>query len=163
MSLAGSVLEVEVIRSAKRRKTIEARLVDGVLRVQLPGWMSAEDEAKAVDKMRRRFERAAVAQRIDLMTRAERLADRHELPRPTSITWAEQHTLWGTCTPSTGALRISSRLAAWPDWVLDYVIVHELAHLVEMNHNARFHALEARYPKAERAIGFLIAQGWNFI
>jgi len=160
--LAESVLEVEVVRSARRRKTIEARLVDGVLRVQLPGWMSAEEEAKAVDKMRSRFERAAATKRIDLLARAERLAERHDLPLPASISWAEQQTLWGTCTPSTGVLRISSRLAAWPDWVLDYVIVHELAHLIELNHNERFHILEARYPKAERAIGFLIAQGWSF-
>lgn len=157
-----TVLDVEVVRSAKRRKTIEARLVDGILRVHVPGWMSAEEEAKAVDKMRRRFERSAAAARIDLMARAERLAAAHDLPRPASITWAEQQTLWGTCTPSTGALRISSRLAAWPGWVLDYVIVHELAHLVEIDHNDAFHALEARYPKAERAIGFLIAQGWSW-
>ena len=155
-------MEVEVVRSAKRRKTIQARLVDGVLKVHVPGWMSQAEEAAAVDKMRMRFERAEVAARIDLMARATRLAERHELPRPASICWAEQQTLWGTCQPSTGAVRISSRLPAWPDWVLDYVIVHELCHLVELAHNATFHALEERYPKKERAVGFLIAQGWSF-
>ena len=155
-------MEVEVVRSAKRRKTIEARLVDGVLRIQLPGWMSATEEAQAVEKMRGRYERAAEAERIDLASRADRLADRHDLPRPASICWAEQQTLWGTCQPDAGTVRISSRLALWPDWVLDYVIVHELCHLVELGHNDAFHALEARYPKKERAIGFLIAQGWSF-
>lgn len=155
-------MHVEVVRSAKRRKTIQARLVDGVLRVHVPGWMSQLEEQAAVDKMRLRFERAEVASRIDLMARATRLAERHDLPLPASICWAEQQTLWGTCQPSTGAVRISSRLAAWPDWVLDYVIVHELCHLVELAHNAAFHALEERYPKKERAVGFLIAQGWSF-
>jgi len=155
-------VDVEVVRSAKRRKTIEARLVDGVLRVQLPGWMSANEEAVAVAKMRKRFERAEETKRIDLLARAIRLAEQHALPVPASICWAEQQTLWGTCQPSSGAIRISSRLAGWPDWVLDYVIVHELCHLLELHHNAAFHDLEARYPKKERAIGFLIAQGWQF-
>ena len=81
-------MEVEVVRSAKRRKTIQARLVDGVLRVHVPGWMSLSEEAAAVDKMRLRFERAEVAARIDLMARATRLAERHDLPVPASICWA---------------------------------------------------------------------------
>ena len=53
---------------------------------------------------------------------------------------------------------MSTRLAAWPPWVLDYVLVHELAHLVEFDHSPAFHALVDRYPRAERARGFLIAK-----
>jgi predicted metal-dependent hydrolase len=66
---------------------------------------------------------------------------------------------WGSCTPSEGTIRISSRLAAEPAWVLDYVIVHELAHLSVACHDARFWALVHRYPRAERARGFLMARG----
>jgi hypothetical protein len=57
--------------------------------------------------------------------------------------------------PATGEIRLSSRLTQFPSWVLDYVIVHELAHLVEFHHNAKFLALVDQYPKAERARGFL--------
>jgi predicted metal-dependent hydrolase len=95
---------------------------------------------------------------VDLEGRARRLARRFELPQPTTVVWAEQRSRWGSCTPSTGELRLSNRLAAWPPWVLDYVIVHELAHLVEFDHSPAFHALVDRYPLAERARGFLIAK-----
>jgi hypothetical protein len=71
--------------------------------------------------------------------------------------WADQRSQWGSCTPSTGEIRISNRLAAYPPWILDYVLVHELAHLVEANHSPAFNALVARYPLAERARGFLMA------
>ena len=67
-------------------------------------------------------------------------------------------TRWGSCTPATGTVRISTRIASFPDWVVDYVIVHELAHLHESAHDERFWALVARYPKSERAIGYLIAK-----
>jgi predicted metal-dependent hydrolase len=41
--------------------------------------------------------------------------------------------------------------------VLDYVLVHELAHLVVPDHSPAFHEIVDRYPRAERARGFLIA------
>lgn len=99
--------------------------------------------------------------RADLAARAEVLATRYGLPRPASIRWVDnQRTRWASCTPSDGTIRVSSRAAGFPSWVLDHLIVHELAHLVEASHNKSFYALVARYPKAERAEGFLIAQGW---
>ena len=65
---------------------------------------------------------------------------------------------WGSCTPADGTIRISARLASEPGWVLDYVIVHELAHLVVAGHNRRFWALVRRYPRSERARGWLMAR-----
>jgi predicted metal-dependent hydrolase len=151
---------VEVVRSRKRRKTVSAREVDGVIRVSIPASMTRAEEAKWVDEMVRRLSRRATSSEIDLEERAARLSARHGLPRPASIRWVgNQGSRWGSCTPADRTIRISDRMAAFPPWVLDYVIVHELAHLVVAAHDEQFHALVARYPKAERAIGFLIAKG----
>ena len=153
-------MEVEVVRSARRRKTVQARQVDGVLRVSIPAWMSHADEERWVKEMVRRFERRATSSTVDLAERARLLARRHRLPEPASIRWVDnQRSRWGSCTIGDRTIRISSRLAGWPTWVLDYVIVHELAHLVVADHSPAFHALVDRDPKAERARGFLIAKG----
>jgi len=64
-------------------------------------------------------------------------------------------TRWASCTPAEGTIRVSDRLRDVPAWVLDYVLVHELAHLRVAAHNKEFWALCARYPKTERAIGYL--------
>jgi predicted metal-dependent hydrolase len=62
---------------------------------------------------------------------------------------------WGSCTVDDRTIRVSDRLAAVPDHVLDYVLVHELCHLVHPDHSPAFHALLARYPHVERARAFL--------
>jgi hypothetical protein len=122
--------------------------------------MSATDEERWVKEMVRRVERRAATDGIDLTARAEALATRYGLPRPQAIRWVDnQEWRWGSCTPSDRAIRISSRLVGEPGWVLDYVIVHELAHLSVPRHNERFWALVRRYPRAERAHGFLMARG----
>lgn len=64
---------------------------------------------------------------------------------------------WGSCTPSQGRIRISERLADVPPWVLDYVLVHELAHLEVPGHGTEFQQLVHRYELTERATGYLIA------
>lgn len=156
---------VRVIRSARRRKTSSARFVDGVVEVRIPAWMDAARERETVDELVGRVVRAReiAGKELDLESRAARLADEYGLPRPASIRWVgNQHKRWGSCTPSTGEIRISSRLRRVPAYVLDYVIVHELAHLVEGGHGPRFKALEARYPRHERAEGFLDAMSLGF-
>jgi predicted metal-dependent hydrolase len=150
---------VEVTRSTRRRKTVGAHLVGGVLRIALPSWMSRAEEAHWVREMSGRFERKMSADRLRLDERAATLARRHDLRLPTTIRWADDmRSRWGSCTPSQGTIRISTRLATFPDWVIDYVIVHELAHLDVLGHNAEFWQLVYRYPKTERAIGYLIAK-----
>ena len=150
---------VEVLRSTRRKRTVGAQLVGGVLKVAIPSWMSRAEEAQWVEKMAARYRRTLSTDRIDLVTRSAALARRYDLPRPTEIRWADDMTArWGSCSLHSRRVRISTRLAAFPDWVIDYVIVHELAHLLVAGHGPDFWRLASRYPKAERAIGYLIAK-----
>jgi predicted metal-dependent hydrolase len=153
-------VRVEVVRSARRRKTVQAQEKDGVLRVSIPAGMTVADEERWVAEMVRRMERRAASNATDLAARADVLAERYGLQRPAAIRWVDnQEWRWGSCTPSDGTVRISSRLVGEPAWVLDYVIVHELAHLSVPHHDRRFWALVGRYPRTERARGFLMARG----
>ncbi len=153
-----STLPVEVIRSSKRRKSVSARIVDGRIVVRMPQWMSKRQEREYVEDLVAKLERQRTAKEVDLPSRAAELARRYDLPAARSIRFVgNQVSRWGSCSPSSGEIRISDRIAGFPGWVLDAVIVHELAHLVEANHGPAFHALADRYPKQERAYGFLLA------
>jgi hypothetical protein len=150
--------KTEVIRSARRKKTVEARIVGDTLRVMLPASFSREEEDHWVGEMRRRIERKTRSTHIDLAVRARTLARKYALPEPAAISFTpRQRARWGSCSPTKQTVRISSQLVDFPAWVLDYVIVHELAHLVEPNHTRQFWDLVNRYELAERARGFLIA------
>ena len=151
--------QIEVVRSARRNRSVGAQLVGDVLRITIPSWMSRSEEQRWVDDMRARFLRRASTERIDLRERARTLARRFGLDRPDEIRWVDDmSTRWGSCTPSTRTIRISSRIVAFPDWVIDYVIVHELAHLHVAGHGDDFWRLVDRYPRSERAIGYLMAK-----
>ena len=135
-------------------------MVGEVLRIAIPGHMTLAEEAHWVEVMRAKIARRHSAEGIDLGSRAAALATRLGLPKPNEIRWSDrQRTLWGSCTPSTATIRISNRVAAFPPWVIDYVIVHELAHLVVAEHSPAFWDLVARYELTERARGFLLAKG----
>lgn len=149
-----------MVRSPRRRKTVQAREVNGVLRVSIPATMTKADEEHWVEEMVRRMNRRTATRSVDLVRRAGQLAVRHRLSVPRAIRWSDnQEWRWGSCTPSEGTIRISSRLVTEPLWVLDYVIVHELAHLDVPRHDNQFWSLVGRYPLTERARGFLIARG----
>ncbi len=152
-------LPVRVVRSKNRRKTVDARIVEGVIEVRVPARMSKKDEHVYVAELVARLEKREFERAVDVEARARMLAKRHELPVPASIRFVDnQHARWGSCSIETREIRLSSRLANYPPWVLDYVIVHELAHLVVPGHDAKFHALVARFPHAERARGYLHAK-----
>lgn len=147
------------MRGTRRRKYVEGTLVGDRLRVAFPSWMSLDEAQRTAEELRTRMQRRVAAARIDLPRRARWLARRHGLPEPGLVEWShrQQHR-WGSCTIDDRSIRVSARLASFPEWVLDYVLVHELAHLAEADHGPRFRALVDRYPLAERARGFLIAK-----
>jgi hypothetical protein len=159
---------LRVIRSGRRRTTISARLVENgaVLEVLAPAGISDADLAPIVEKLKgrvlRHAEKRETANDRDLACRAAELNREYF---GSKLHWQEiryvtnQQHRFGSCTPATGTIRVSHRLATLPGWVQDYVIVHELAHLAEANHGRRFWKLVERYPKAERARGYLMALG----
>ncbi|MGF1667014.1 MAG: M48 family metallopeptidase [Acidimicrobiia bacterium] len=150
---------VDIVRSARRTKTVQAAMVDGRLRLMVPERMSDAEAHRWAEQMKERIARKRTSSAIDLIERAIRLSRRHRLPTPDSIEWSDrQLQRWGSCTPATRAIRISNRVADMPPWVLDYVIVHELAHLAEPGHGPAFHRLVDRYELAERARGYLMAK-----
>jgi predicted metal-dependent hydrolase len=150
---------VEVIASARRRRTVGAQLKGDLLEVRVPRWMSAAERTRWADDMAQRFARKLVVDDDALARRAALLARRYRLPIPDLIRWDDRmRSQWGSCTIETRSIRLSSRLATLPEWVRDYVIVHELTHLQIGPHNREFWALVRRYPKTERAIGYLIAK-----
>jgi predicted metal-dependent hydrolase len=159
-------VEVKVIRSTRRKKTVEARLESGTLVVRAPAAISEADLRPIIDKFKAKLNKKLQRQQRKgdntLETRAQHLNRRYFKGR---LSWGSiryvtnQHKRFGSCTPSYGTIRISQRVARMPDWVRDYVIVHELAHLIEPNHSRAFWKLVNRYPKAERARGYLMAIG----
>lgn len=152
--------DVRVIRSTRRRKTASARQVGDAVEVRVPAGLPRAEEARIVARLVARVARRSRSDEVDLAARAAVLCRRYELKRPASITWVDnQESRWGSCTPAHGTIRLSRRLAAFPSWVVDYVIVHELAHLDVGGHGPDFWAIVDRYPLTERARGFLIAKG----
>ncbi len=152
---------VEVRRSARRRRTVSAYRDGDKTIVLLPAGLSTTDEEQWVRRMLDRL--AAKEQRRrpsddDLLERATELSARYLDGKavPASVRWVEnQLHRWGSCTPDHGTIRLSARLRGMPAWVVDYVIMHELVHLLVPSHGPRFWALVERYPRAERARGFL--------
>ena len=132
----------------------------------LPARMSRAEEARWVDVMLERLEKqerrsAGRAARgdVDLGQRAAELSRQFlgGVPKPASVRWvSNQGSRWGSCTPVDGTIRLSDRMVTMPSWVVDYVLVHELAHLIEFAHSPRFYELVDAYPKAERARGYLL-------
>ena len=156
---------VEIIRSPNRTKTASARMVGGKLVVRVPADSTPEEERRLVETLMPRVlskVSQASGKLPDLKRRAADLNRRYfgGKLKLREIKWvANQQKRYGSCTPSTGTIRISTRVASMPAWVLDYVLVHELAHLVERNHSPAFWRLVARYPLTELARGYLIAVG----
>jgi len=153
---------VRIVSSRRRRRTVAARLRSGVLELLVPDWMPHVERERWAEEMRvrlaKRMQRTLPSD-ARLATRARALNERHFAGRLrwSSIAYAEQERRWGSCSPESGVIRISSRAARLPGWVLDYLLVHELAHLEVAEHSAEFWELVKRYPLAERARGYLTA------
>ncbi|SFB91939.1 M48 family metallopeptidase [Streptomyces aidingensis] len=152
---------VEVRRSARRRRTVSAYRDGNRTIVLIPARMSADEEARWVSVMLDKLAAQESRRFLDDDALAERAAElsRRYLrgrARPASVRWVtNQDARWGSCTPAAGSIRLSHRLQGMPEYVLDYVLLHELAHLLVPGHGPGFWRLLECYPRTERARGFL--------
>lgn len=157
---------MEVRRSTRRVRTVTAFKEGGRTVVAIPARFTAAQEREWVRRMVTKLaaqERRRRPSDQQLAARAAELSARYldGRARPTSVAWStNQGRRWGSCTPSDGSIRVSTRVRGMPLWVLDYVLVHELAHLVHAGHGPEFWAAVEAYPRTERARGFL--EGWAF-
>jgi predicted metal-dependent hydrolase len=153
--------EVEVRRSRRRRRTVSAYREGGRTIVLIPARFTKAEEREWVATMVERLDRGDRRRRpsdAQLRRRAEELSARYlgGLARPSSIRWVtNQRSRWGSCTPADGTIRISDRVKGMPPYVLDYVVLHELAHLLAPGHGSEFWSLLEGYPRLERARGYL--------
>ena len=157
----GATPVIEVRRSRRRRRTVAAYQDGDRVVVLMPARFTQAEEAEWVERMVARLkarERRTHRGDAALATRARELSRRYldGAVTPRSVRWVgNQGSRWGSCTPSDGTIRLSSRLQGMPPWVVDYVLLHELAHLAVPGHGPRFWALLEAYPRTERARGYL--------
>lgn len=153
--------EVEIRVSARRRKSVAAHWEGDTIVVIVPHRLSKRDRQEYADELAAKLvARRAKGRPSDeaLHGRAARLSEKYldGLAVPVSVTWsARQETRWGSCTAADRTIRLSDRLKGVPGWVLDAVLVHELAHLLHSDHGPKFRALVARYPRTGDAECFL--------
>lgn len=160
---------VVVRRSARRRRTVAAFWEDGNAVVAIPASFTKSQEREWVSRMLAKLKKQG--ERLGAGPTKRRPASDEALARhaallsrtylggraaPTSVRWVtNQNSRWGSATPSDGTIRLSHKLQPMPQWVIDYVLLHELAHLLVAAHNAHFWALLEAYPDTQRAKAFL--------
>ena len=174
-SPAGTSYTVTVQRDQRLKKS--ARWVqqkDGTVLLRIPYRMPKShlgklliDVAHRLDKMASDRARRAIRSDADLQARAQSINKTYFGGK---ISWVQikwvgnMEKRLGSCTnggPTDGYIRISDRMQGWPDYVVDYVIAHELAHRVHSDHSRAFwNFLTTSYPLTEKARGFIEGHGF---
>ncbi len=159
-------MQITVVRSRRRFRTVSARIVNDELIVHAPAALSQERLDRIVADLKVKLERRRIKteldRRQDLFAIARELNARYFDNRVQlrSIEYVtNQETKFGCCHFPDARIRISHKVGLMPAWVRDYVIVHEMAHVLEPNHGPSFWGLVSRYKLAERARGYLMAAG----
>jgi len=158
--------EVKIIRSRRRKRTVSARIVKNTLLVNAPLMLSQERLEKIISEFKVKFEKKRIKddldQRDNLTERAQKINERYfdNKLKFNSIEYVTgQNSRFGCCNYRAATIRISHKVGLMPEWVRDYVILHEMAHLIEPNHGRAFQEIISRYKLAERAKGYLIGIG----
>lgn len=153
--------EIRVVRSSRRRRSISAYREHGAIVIQVPARLTNAKIREVIPEMVEKILSREAREKLsdnELFERAIQLL-RQYLPEfrvsPVSVTWRVMNERWGSCTTLDRTIRISERLNGAPDYVVDYLLVHELIHLEVPDHSARFEALLARFEGSERAAAYL--------
>ena len=156
------IADIELRRSARRTRTVSAFRENGVVVISAPIRISQDELLNLTEQLLARLVSGAQGRFVtddELMARAEQLIRTWlptGFPRPTSVRWTnQQQRVWGTCTNVDASIRLSARLKPMPEFVIDYVLLHELAHLQFADHGSEFEALLENFPDRDKARGFL--------
>lgn len=116
--------------------TSRARVENGVVTIRLADSLSARERKKHISSLSRR----AISNCLlpDLRARVDALNARHFGYELGGVRIKDQRTRWGSYSRRTNTIYLNFRLLFAPDDMLDYVIVHELAHIRELNHSKDF-------------------------
>lgn len=156
--------DIEIVRSARRSKTVTGEFKHGKLRVHVPANLGKQQEDHYVATIVARVERRETQQMLNdgdpLAKRAAALNAQYfggklDIASVTYVT--NQNSLFGSCSIRRKTIRLSHHLAQVPAWVRDYVLMHEMAHLVEPGHTRAFWDIVNRYPRTQEARRYLKA------
>ena len=158
--------DVVIIRSKKRKRSIEAKIVNEKLFIYLPDRVNESEEKKWIEKMTKWSQNHQKKKELNSSNLSKRAQDLNKKYFNGTLDFSirfvtNQNTRYGSCTSSTKTIRISDKIAKMPRWVQDYVIIHELTHIVHPNHTKKFWEKVKQYKYTERARGYLIAVGLN--
>ena len=161
-------MEVKIIRNKRRLRTVSARLVKDTLLVRAPLMLSQDRLDKIVLDFKEKFERKRIKEELErddnLVKRARKINAQYfnnKLQLGSIEYVTDQNCKFGCCNYHSTNIRISHKVGLMPGWVRDYVVLHEMAHLIEPNHSQAFWEIVARYKLTERARGYLMGASFN--
>ena len=153
--------EVRVIKSSRRRRSISAYREHGAIVIQVPARLSNSKIQEVIPEMVEKILSREAREKMSdeaLFDRSLELLALY-LPefrtQPVSVLWRSMNERWGSCTTLDRTIRISDRLNGAPDYVVDYLLVHELIHLEIPDHGPDFESLLSRFERAELASAYL--------
>jgi len=159
-------MEVKIIRSPRRKRSVGARLVNGLLLINAPLMLSQERLDEIINGFKLKFARKKLKAELDKEKNLRDLANainKEYFENKLKINSLEysinQNSRFGCCNYRTGKIRISHKIGLMPGWVRKYVLIHEMAHLIQPNHGREFWKIVGCYRLAERARGYLMASG----
>lgn len=155
--------DIEVIKSDKRKKTVHAKIIDEKLQIFLPSTISKKEENYWIEKMKKRCMNKRKKQLLNTNSKLREYAEEinkkfFEGKLEFDIEFVtNQNTRFGSCTSENKTIRISDKISDMPKWVQNYIILHEMTHLIYRDHSDNFWKKVNEYKYSERAKGFLIA------